>query len=131
MDDLGPPTKEDMLLAFGYETARNIVASDGVARSSELSDLDRRFPAERMQARGLLDGGTRTPRFGEAYNLALSQLRSLLEEGEKLQLAQAFFEICSADDSVEAAEVDVIVRAMAVVGLDKAKLVQYLKERTG
>lgn len=124
-----PPDKQDMILAFGYETARTIVSSDGEVAASERADMARRFPAETMQARGLLAAGQPTARFGEAYNMALAKLRTLLTEDEKLELAQTLFEVCKADQSVEAVEVEVIVKALKTLGVDRARLAKHLRDR--
>lgn len=125
----GAPDKQDMILAFGYETAREIVYSDGSVHSSELLDVTQRFPKALLEERGLITNGAPTPRFGLAYNLAVAKLRSMMSDAEKLEMAQALFEICSADESVDPEEIKIILRAMGILGVTKAELAEYLRIR--
>jgi len=121
------PDKQDMILAFGYETAREIVYSDGSVHSSELLDVTQRFPRDVMEQRGLIADGSPTPRFGQAYNMAVAKLRSVMTDGEKLEMAQALFEISSADESVDPEEIKIILRAMGILGVTKGELAEYLR----
>ena len=123
------PDKEDMILAFGFETARAIVQADGRAASSEIERIDRRFSRRRLQERGLLDEGGATAAYGAAYNVALAKLKTLLSDHEKLELAEAFFEICRADSNVDPLEVRVIVDAMRVLGVSREQLAHYIRDK--
>ena len=80
------PDKQDMILAFGYETAREIVHSDGSIHSAELLDVTKRFPREVMEGRGLIANGEPTGRFGQAYNLAVAKLRTIKTDSNLLLL---------------------------------------------
>ena len=123
------PDKQDMVLAVGYETARESVRSGGLVHSAEIADIARRFPKELMERRGLMLNGALTGHFGLSYNLAQAKLRSLMTSSEKMEMAQALFEICSADDSVDPGEITIIIRAMAVLGVSKADLADYMRIR--
>jgi uncharacterized tellurite resistance protein B-like protein len=119
-----------MVLAFGFETARAIVQADGRTASSEIERVDRRFSRSRLKERGLLDEeGRPTASFGAAYNLALSRLKTLLNDDEKLELAEAFFAICQADSAVDPLEVRVIADAMRVLGVSREQLARYMRDK--
>jgi len=124
-----PPDTRDMVLAFGFETARAIARADGNLAVAELREIESRFPRAELVSRGLIADNQLTPRFGHAYNLALTKLKSLLSESEKLALAEAFFGICRADAEIDGREIKVIVDSMRALGVSKADLAKYMRLR--
>lgn len=129
MADSEAPDKHDMMLAFGYATAREVALVDGELGAEETWDLGRRFPVSELTARGLVADGVPTARFGAAYNLAQARLRTLMTDAEKLEMAQALFEVCSADEHVDPREIAIIVRAMSALGVSQAQLATYVRAR--
>lgn len=124
-----PPDKQQMMLAFGYATAREVALADGHLDANEAWDLCQRFPLSQLIAHGLYAKGEPTARFGEAYNLAQVRLGPLMTDAEKLEMAQALFEVCSADSRIDPLEVQVVVRAMQALGVDRAQLAEYMRRR--
>jgi uncharacterized tellurite resistance protein B-like protein len=123
------PDKQEMLLAFGFETARSIARADGRVDALEVSSIERHFPRAALLERRLLTDEGPTARFGEAYNLALAKLKTLLSAQEKRALAEAFFEVCRSDAAIDGGEVQAVIAAMAALGVSKADLALLMRDR--
>jgi len=123
------PDKQDMILAFAYEAAKQIVRSDGRTKPAELAALSARFPRRLLEDRGLFLDGEPTTRFHEAYAAAAIELKTLLSVEEKLDIARVLFDVCSADETIDRDEIDLVVQTMQIIGTSKADLADFLRRR--
>jgi uncharacterized tellurite resistance protein B-like protein len=114
-------TLEDLLLAFSFHMARQIVAADEATESAELTWLAERFPSALLRGAGFLDdAGADTDRFVELRERALVELPERLTLGEKLAVVEGLLEAIAADGLLKPEELDAIRSVADMLGVDAA-----------
>lgn len=114
---------ERMRLAFAHAFAQRIVEADGVIRDDEKAFMDTVFSDESLARLGL-----GTPAAREQWlATAIERLRDQLGYHDKLALIGLFFSCCYSDGTLDAREMRVLKDAADALGVDRLRVVKYLR----
>jgi hypothetical protein len=126
-----PFSKDELVVAFAFQTVAKILEADGVVRASEWEFVDAQFPITMLEGTGLFSDGEPTERFELARRAALELLPTMLTRDEKLQLGGLFLKACEADHDFHPHEIRWMFGAMKFLGIPHDEFATHLEELRG
>ena len=121
--------KAHLMLAFGHHVAQRVIAADRRIDPREVLLLHDLYPRRAMEAAGLVDAeGHFTDAFEEAAREGARALPALLSDEEKLDLLRWWRLVARADNRLDPAEDETLLRAGTLLGWDVDRIQRALAE---